>query len=310
MTKNTISSLDVIICTYRPNLQVLTAVLDSMARQTLDRSLWQLWIINNCPNDDSIARLILDRYKDINIRVIAEPATGLIHARLRAIAETSGDLLVFADDDTVLAPDYLQQSLDIANREPELGAFGGRCRGVYEKKPPIWFTPLQEFLAVRDYGDSPITSDQKCWGKWEPVGAGMAVRRSVCLEFAKFCSANSDALGLGRAGKNLMAGEDSLLARMAYRLDLHCGYRPQLVLDHHIATRRLKFFYMCKLLCGHGATFFHLQRLLKESEPFNLPRRYIFTTMIRRFIKQGRPGFIRTFWEVGYRLETKRFESS
>jgi glycosyltransferase involved in cell wall biosynthesis len=296
-------SLDVVICSYRPNLRVLALVLDGMARQTLSRTRWRLSIVNNCPDDDSIAQLVSDQYADLDLQVLSEPATGLIHARLHAIANTKAEVLVFADDDTVLAEDYLQNSLEIAEREATLGAFGGRCRGVYQVKLPKWFVPLQEYIAVRDFGDSPITSDEKCWGKWEPVGAGMVVRREVCQKFADFCALNRDALGLGRSGQNLMAGEDSLLARMAYNLDLHCGYRPELLLDHHIATRRVNFAYMCKILRGHGATFFHLQRLLQESEPFDLSARYILKKMWNRFWKQGRFGIVRTFWEIGYRSE-------
>lgn len=303
-------SLDVVICTYRPNLRVLSAVLDGLAEQTLCRSLWRVWIVNNCPDDPSVAGLAGDPYADLDVRVLTEPATGLVHARLHAIARTEAEVLVFVDDDTVLAPDYLQQSLDIALREPTLGAFGGRCCGVYQVDPPKWFPPLQEYIAIRDYGLDPITSEEKCWGKWEPVGAGMVVRRAVCVEFAEFCAENREALGLGRVGRKLMAGEDSLLARMAYRLDLRCGYRPELVLDHHIATRRLKFFYMCRVMAGHGATFFHLQRLLQESEPFELPRRYILKKMWNRFFKQGRPGIARTFWEIGYRSAANLSESS
>src|ERR1035437_9739406 len=60
----------------------------------------------------------------------------ITHARLRGIKESKGDLLVFVDDDNILAADYLEQSLKIADEFPKLGALGGSIKGEFEIPHP------------------------------------------------------------------------------------------------------------------------------------------------------------------------------
>ena len=51
---------------------------------------------------------------------------------LRGIREAQCSLLVFGHDDTVLAPDYLEQALRIEAEWPILGAWGGDVAGEFE----------------------------------------------------------------------------------------------------------------------------------------------------------------------------------
>ena len=305
-----INKIDVVICTYKPNLAVLSQVLDGLAAQTLAKSRWDLTIVNNFPPDSKLPEHVNRFYPDLEVRILNEEQPGLIHARLAAMQTVESDLIVFSDDDTVLDPKYLENALEIANNEPELGAFGGKSIGHYARKPPKWFYDIEGHVAVRDYGDESITSAEDKWGKWEPIGAGFIVRRPVWERFIQFCNENSDSLGLGRSGKKLMAGEDSLLARMSYRVGLKCGYRPQLALTHKISANRVKFQYMCRIMRGHGASFFHLQRLLEGTEPFNLPWKYIVQQSIKRWHREGLSGLVRSNWEVGYKLENQKNNES
>ena len=57
-------------------------------------------------------------------RVIVEPKLGLTNARIRAIAESHTELLVWVDDDNLLEPDYLAQASAIAREWPMLGVWG------------------------------------------------------------------------------------------------------------------------------------------------------------------------------------------
>src|SRR5690606_8100801 len=151
-----VNLIEVIICTYRPKIRVLRLVLDGLARQTLAADRWKLTIVNNCPADGTVTHLADTEYPDLNITVIPESRTGLINARIAAINATHGDVLVFSDDDTVLAADYLGHSSAIAENGAAPGAFGGRCHGSFCASPAAWTGPLMGHLAVRDYGDEAI----------------------------------------------------------------------------------------------------------------------------------------------------------
>jgi len=58
---------------------------------------------------------------------------GLTMARLRAIEESASELLLFVDDDNVVAPDYAEVLLCLAAEFPKLGCFGaGRLEPEFE----------------------------------------------------------------------------------------------------------------------------------------------------------------------------------
>ena len=302
--------LQVVICAARPRIGVLKFVLESLNRQTLKRSKWSLCYVNNAPKDQEPKKLFSELNLGFSYSFLDEPKPGLIFARLSAIRNTNAPLYVFVDDDNVLDDDYLEHALRVSETRAELGAFGGKCHGIYIREPGKWFRQLENYIAVRDYGDEEICSpDENEWGRWEPVGAGMVVTGEVCREFLKFCETSSYTDVLGRKGNALMSGEDTLLARVSYTLNLKCSYIPALRLEHFIPPRRTKFIYMCKVLFGHGLSFYTLQKIYGERH-FNISKKYIAKKMIHRFATKGKAGIVRTFWEIGYRrgiLNHKKF---
>jgi hypothetical protein len=77
----------------------------------------------------------------------------LTFARLRGFAEAKGDLIMMVDDDNVLAPDYLETAVRIAEEHPALGAFGGKCLPEFEVKPEEWLASVTSGLGLRDRGE-------------------------------------------------------------------------------------------------------------------------------------------------------------
>ncbi len=86
-------------------------------------------------------------------RVVREESLGLTFARLRGFAEARGELIVMVDDDNVLAPDYLATAARIAEEQPPLGAFGGKCLPEFEVEPPDWIEDVRKALGLRDRGE-------------------------------------------------------------------------------------------------------------------------------------------------------------
>ena len=63
------------------------------------------------------------------------PQPGLTPARLRAITEAEGEIIIFVDDENVLDPPYLSESMRIALQFPCLGAWGGQLLPEFEIPP-------------------------------------------------------------------------------------------------------------------------------------------------------------------------------
>jgi glycosyltransferase involved in cell wall biosynthesis len=210
--------LTVLTCTHNPRFDVLGKVLDALTKQTLPFSQWEYLVVdNNC--DPPLQQIELNKNRELPMRIIRESSPGVAAARRRGTAEAAADLIVMVDDDNILDPDYLQIAWDISQSEPTLGAFGGIARPHFETGiARKWQQRLLGYLGTRDFGSAVITSNQDHWGEWEPIGAGMVLRKDVARKFIQVMETVPLALRLGHNGKSLLAGEDSLIARAAYRL--------------------------------------------------------------------------------------------
>src|SRR5580658_5937900 len=114
--------LSVIICTYNPGADRLRSTLESLAAQTLSKEQWELLIVDNASQPPVAEHCDITWHP--RGRHVREDRLGIIFARLCGINNTTGQLLVFVDDDNVLAPDYLENTIAIAERHPYLGVFG------------------------------------------------------------------------------------------------------------------------------------------------------------------------------------------
>jgi glycosyltransferase involved in cell wall biosynthesis len=295
--------LSVILCTHNPRRDVLKLVLESLSKQTLGRQRWEFIIVDNLSNPPLDAQRI-NRGFDLPLRVVCEPELGLTPARLRGVQEARAEVMVMVDDDNILDPDYLQAALEIAQQHPKLGAFGGVTRPVLEGNVRPWQEKMLPYLGVRDYGQDEITSDADEWGKWEPIGAGMVVRREVTRKFVEFVRNIPRASDLARSGKALLSGEDSLMARSAYRLGYSCSYQPRLKLGHFIKRSRFRFSYLARLMYGHGRSYVILNNVLGKPTT-QISRKELFSRLPFRFIKDGFPGAIIWAWDIGYMVESR-----
>ena len=119
-------ALSVIICTHRPRREHLAATLAGLAAQTLPVADWELLLVGT--GDAETARRVaeFDLAWHPHVRLIDQPHEGIARSRRRGLQEFvagTSDVMVFIDDDNVLAPDYLARGLAIGAREPRLGCW-------------------------------------------------------------------------------------------------------------------------------------------------------------------------------------------
>jgi glycosyltransferase involved in cell wall biosynthesis len=303
---NDVSEIQVslVIVTHNPAAELLSAALDSIERQDFPLPNFEVIVVDNasCPPLDD-ARL---NERHFDIRIVREPRLGIVHARCAGVQAASGSLIVFVDDDNQIACDYLDQSVRIAQENPTIGAFGGICKPHFEGPMAKWKAALLPYLGVRDHGPDAITSNSGEWGKWDPIGAGMVVRNAVGRRFVEFVENHEAARRLGRTGKSLMSGEDTLMARVAWMMNYACSYQPSLRSSHYMKLSRLAVGVLVRTLLGHGRSYVILQRILGRPAgritpltPIALLSSYFF-----RVRSAGiRAGSIIWFWDLGRILE-------
>lgn len=264
----------------------LQKTLAALREQTLSKSEWELILVDNASKKPLSSKWNLSWHP--RSRIVREEKLGLTAARLTGIAEAAGEILVFVDDDNVLAPDYLAKALQILATHPFLGAIGGRIDPVYESECPAWFKPYQRILAVRQPDKARWSN---AWDDWQsqPWGAGMIVRKEVCKAYARLVAEDKCRQGMDRAGESLFSGGDTDLILTCLDLNLGYGVFPELLVKHLIPSSRTHEEYVLKLVRGLNASNLWLKHL--RGYPWQLAQKQSWYTHLRgyyHFLKRSR----------------------
>jgi len=257
--------VSVVICTHNPRADYLRRTIAGLRAQTMPLDRWELLLIDNASTEPVAATWDLSWHP--HGRHIHESEVGLTAARLRGIREARGELLVFVDDDNVLAPDYLAVAARIMSVFPYLGVWGaGRLEPEFETEPPLEIVPRLSLLALRTvpavrWSNNP--NDDDCI----PWGAGLCVTRPVADLYPKLVGLLKATTVLGRKGQQLLSGEDNLFSWASARLGLGFGLFPELGITHLISSGRLTRRYFVRLIHGHAFSHGILNHLLTGRRP-------------------------------------------
>jgi glycosyltransferase involved in cell wall biosynthesis len=243
--------LTVIIPTHNPHPRRFMRTLEGLMKQSVDPEIWELLIVDNA------SALPIELPEDPNlrsrVRLVRESRLGLTFARRAGINEALGEIVVFVDDDNVLAPDYLEKVLSAFARLPRAGAIGGKSIAEFEAEPVGWQQEFLPLLAVRDLGDKELLAFPPAAGgqlheypACAPIGAGMAVRR---VALSGWLSHDSEKLA-DRRGDDLSSAGDNELILYVLAAGWAVAYVPELTLTHLIPARRLEPDYLARL--NHG----------------------------------------------------------
>lgn len=298
----------VVICTCNPNEYTLNWVLDALAQQTLPPARFEILVVDNNSRKPLVAEA-LNAGRPLRLRVVLQELQGLVFARCKGVREAAAPLLVFVDDDNGLASNYLEEAVRIAREQPELGAFGGITKLLTDQHIPEWKRGLMPYLGVRDYGPEPITSNQTHWGEWEPIGAGMVVRRDVAVRYVQAVECNQEAQLMSRRGGSYIAGEDTLLARLSYQLGYYCSYQPSLQLTHFIKGTRMQARNLARTIYGVAQGYVINERLCGRPPVrvswFAACIELCARLRYRMRQKGMRSGAVEWFWDLGYFRQVK-----
>ena len=253
------TAVSIIIPTHNPRRVYFERVLKGLKRQTLPVEKWELVIVDNASTQMGGVS---------NARIVREERLGLTYARVRGFQESQGEIVVMVDDDNVLKPDYLERAVEILEKNPQLGAVGGKALPEFEIEPPEWLKGRSSGLGLRDLGKKRITysakGDQRGGGvesekreekrrfkvtefpNCAPIGAGMVIRREAALEYVEDLK-RRDTVVTDRKGKSLASGGDNDICLTALEHGWGVGYFPQLELTHLIPKERMTLEYQCRM---------------------------------------------------------------
>lgn len=237
-------NISVITCSHNPRADYLARVFEGLQAQTIDPTRWEFILIDSASSDPLASRIDLTWHP--RARCVREDELGLTRARLRGIAESTGELLLFVDDDNVLDPDFFEQVVHIARERPDIGAWSGATRPGFDSPAPAWTRRHWGNLVIRDvprdmWSNLPMLPDTM------PCGAGLCVRRSVGAHYAMLHQNGKRAFALDRNGASLLSGGDNDLAACACDIGLGVGIFGALKLTHLIPAERLRESYLLSL---------------------------------------------------------------
>ena len=238
--------LSVIICTYNRDKYIYN-VMESIVKGSLSSEYYEILAIDNNSSDctkDEIFRFISD-YPSFNVKYIFEPQQGLSCARNRGIDESSGDILVYVDDDARVNEDYLKSYHDFFKDNPECSAAGGPIIPEYEGyEEPEWMTyHLKRLLTAYLYFGN---KEKQFPGNNYPGGGNAAYRKSIFDMVGKYNTS------LGRTGASLAGGEEKDIFRKMDGIGVKYYYLPESILYHIIPARKMSDEYFNSLTSEIG----------------------------------------------------------
>jgi glycosyltransferase involved in cell wall biosynthesis len=213
----------------------LAVTLESVAQQTYAKAHdYELLIVDNNCTDDTIH--VIDSYANrLPLRHIVERQQGQSYGRNRAIAEFSGDVLLFIDDDVTLEPDWLEKYAIAVKQHPEADLFGGRSIAAFNGKRPKWLRdndlPLISGVLVNlDYGQEtrPFAASEA--GPW---GVSLGIRRRLFQQVEGF------RVDLGPIGMSRGRADDTEFVDRALKSGAQRVYVGAALCWHRVDPRRL-----------------------------------------------------------------------
>jgi glycosyltransferase involved in cell wall biosynthesis len=216
-------------------------------------------------------------------QLVVEPRVGVAHARNTALKHTTGDILLFTDDDLRFPQHWIiEMTAPIVEGKADAVAGGVRIAPHLERS---WMEPWHRaFLASSTrLDDDPVT---------DMLGANMAFGRYVLHDIPPF----DPRLGVGQLGFS----EESLFALRLHRAGFRIAPAFDVEVEHHFDPSRLSrdaFLSAAKRL-GRSMAYVHAHHLpARSTVPNSLPRTYAELLALRAKL------FLKRHWKRPHRTD-------
>lgn len=241
----------VIICTYNPTAALLERVIQRVNEQSYPAH--EIIVVDN-----NSSRAVTELpFIALNKKIIClkESRQGLAYARIAGFSKSSGDWIVFMDQDNVCQRNYLEELAKVAGKIPQVAIWGpGRIFLEYEIDPPAWLKKnFGSYFQERNIKETTCGNAPE-WSPYHPTGSGMCVRRDIMEQYADNFN-NGIVSAVGRKEADLGSADDSQIVWTAIKKGMQVGVTPELQLIHIIQGTRLSMKYLQNLQYNIGASY-------------------------------------------------------
>lgn len=233
--------LSICICTFN-RAQSLAVTLDSLAPAIAGLQGIEIVIVDN-NSDDETAHTVARYARTLPIIYHFEGRQGLSAARNTALQVSSGELVLFTDDDTLWAGHSIRALLDEVIKHPEVGFFGGRILPHWPHGAPRWLHDPTLDMIAGVLGHYDLGLESRLIGSTDmlPFGANFTVRRQASNSIGRFDET------LGALGHRRRRGEDSDFLQRGVNLGYTGWYIPRALCMHRLDPHNLKLLSLFQL---------------------------------------------------------------
>jgi GT2 family glycosyltransferase len=157
------------------------------------------------------------------LKHLHEPRAGKCRIQNRAIAQAAGEILVFLDDDLVVAPGYLEAVEDFFDTHREFAAMKGRILPAEDPEKKVGAMAVYLDLPIADHGDEVVEVRGV-------LGANMAFRADALKIVGPF----DERLGPGAGGHEEETEMSARIRSAGFRI----GYAPRALVYHEVDPAR------------------------------------------------------------------------
>lgn len=181
------TEISIIIATYN-RCQELSDVLNDLLKIKVGEISYEIIIVDNNSTDQTKQVVAKFQTKFLGkVVYLFESRQGKSYALNLAIANASGEILAFIDDDIKIDPDWLVNLRECFNKYA-CDVVGGRVMPLYDSQTPQWikdngyqlFGPIVQY----DFGTEVLSYDRSSMRQF--VGANLAFRKSALTECGGF----------------------------------------------------------------------------------------------------------------------------
>lgn len=277
--------LSVIIPT-RDRSPLLYNALESLTKQSYPADRFEIIVVDNGSTDATSDVCHHFRLRIPRLKLVHAPLPGLHNGRHTGLAEASGEILVYADDDIEALPTWLEGIAE-SFIDPEVAMVGGKILPKFESAPPEWVNTLASktdsgwslgWYSLLDFGDRMHEIPHEyVWG------CNFSIRKEVLQKVGGF---HPDAFP-----QELIKyrGDGETAVSFAVReMGLKALYNPKAAVYHVVSSARLTAEYIYQRAFNQGVSdsysSIRRNRALSGPQPYAPPSNTINETVNRGLV--------------------------